>query len=226
MLLGSNRPCITLKSGISGLPAKPIVGTPDRVTCVTARRHAHHHFHIASSVASEVSVSFVQFKLRGLDFYPGGTCSRWSCQPSLDAHLSSHIGATFASTRQRSSTACSLKWSSFCCLERSEVQLGCWIWCRTISGASLEPGTGLLSFYTFSALSGMGGRHEVSGSEAKRGVAAIRYGCDSSRATKASICNLPTGAVLRKVQWSAPVCYNSPNLNKDNLGRHERRHLP
>src|ERR1035437_1888981 len=27
------------------------------------------------------------FKLRGLDFYPGGTFTHCSCQPSLDAHL-------------------------------------------------------------------------------------------------------------------------------------------
>jgi hypothetical protein len=32
--------------------------------------------------------SFLPFKLRGLDSYPGGTCSHRSCQPSLDAHLS------------------------------------------------------------------------------------------------------------------------------------------
>jgi len=28
------------------------------------------------------------FKLRGLDSYPGGTCTHCSCQPSLDAHFS------------------------------------------------------------------------------------------------------------------------------------------
>ena len=32
--------------------------------------------------------SFLLFKLRGLDFYPGGTFTHCSCQPSLDAHLS------------------------------------------------------------------------------------------------------------------------------------------
>ena len=32
--------------------------------------------------------SFLLFKLRGLDFYPGGTLTHCSCQPSLDAHLS------------------------------------------------------------------------------------------------------------------------------------------
>jgi len=31
--------------------------------------------------------SFLLFKLRGLDSYPGGTYSHCSCQPSLDAHL-------------------------------------------------------------------------------------------------------------------------------------------
>ena len=31
--------------------------------------------------------SFLLFKLRGFDFYPGGTHSHCSCQPSLDAHL-------------------------------------------------------------------------------------------------------------------------------------------
>ena len=32
--------------------------------------------------------SFLPFKLRGLDSYPGGTLTHCSCQPSLDAHLS------------------------------------------------------------------------------------------------------------------------------------------
>jgi hypothetical protein len=32
--------------------------------------------------------SFLLFKLRGLDSYPGGTLTHCSCQPSLDAHLS------------------------------------------------------------------------------------------------------------------------------------------
>ena len=32
--------------------------------------------------------SFLLFKLRGLDSYPGGTCTHCSCQPSLDAHIS------------------------------------------------------------------------------------------------------------------------------------------
>ena len=32
--------------------------------------------------------SFLLFKLRGLDFYPGGTCTHCSCQPSLDAPFS------------------------------------------------------------------------------------------------------------------------------------------
>ena len=31
--------------------------------------------------------SFLPFKLRGLDSYPGGTFTHCSCQPSLDAHL-------------------------------------------------------------------------------------------------------------------------------------------
>ena len=31
--------------------------------------------------------SFLLFKLRGLDSYPGGTCTHCSCQPSLDAHF-------------------------------------------------------------------------------------------------------------------------------------------
>src|SRR5665213_101149 len=31
------------------------------------------------------------FKLRDLDFYPGGTFTHCSCQPSLDAHLSIQI---------------------------------------------------------------------------------------------------------------------------------------
>ncbi|MDX6461089.1 MAG: hypothetical protein QOE55_4786 [Acidobacteriaceae bacterium] len=31
--------------------------------------------------------SFLLFKLRGLDSYPGGTFTHCSCQPSLDAHL-------------------------------------------------------------------------------------------------------------------------------------------
>jgi hypothetical protein len=32
--------------------------------------------------------SFLLFKLRGLDSYPGGTLTHCSCQPSLDAHIS------------------------------------------------------------------------------------------------------------------------------------------
>jgi len=32
--------------------------------------------------------SFLLFKLRGSDSYPGGTFTHCSCQPSLDAHLS------------------------------------------------------------------------------------------------------------------------------------------
>ena len=32
--------------------------------------------------------SFLLFKLRGLNFYPGGTLTHCSCQPSLDAHFS------------------------------------------------------------------------------------------------------------------------------------------
>ena len=35
--------------------------------------------------------SFLLFKLRGLDFYPGGTLTHCSCQPSLDAHFSGQI---------------------------------------------------------------------------------------------------------------------------------------
>ena len=31
--------------------------------------------------------SFLLFKLRGLNFYPGGTLTHCSCQPSLDAHF-------------------------------------------------------------------------------------------------------------------------------------------
>ena len=31
--------------------------------------------------------SFLLFKLRGLDSYPGGTLTHCSCQPSLDAHI-------------------------------------------------------------------------------------------------------------------------------------------
>jgi hypothetical protein len=34
------------------------------------------------------SPSFLPFKLRGLDSYPGGTLTHCSCQPSLDAHIS------------------------------------------------------------------------------------------------------------------------------------------
>ena len=30
---------------------------------------------------------FLLFKLRGFDFYPGGTFTHCSCQPSLDAHF-------------------------------------------------------------------------------------------------------------------------------------------
>ena len=36
--------------------------------------------------------SFLLFKLRGLDSYPGGALTHCSCQPSLDAHLSLLIG--------------------------------------------------------------------------------------------------------------------------------------
>jgi hypothetical protein len=36
--------------------------------------------------------SFLLFKLRGLNFYPGGALTHCSCQPSLDAHLSFLIG--------------------------------------------------------------------------------------------------------------------------------------
>jgi hypothetical protein len=35
--------------------------------------------------------SFLLFKLRGLDSYPGGTLTHCSCQPSLDAHISGLI---------------------------------------------------------------------------------------------------------------------------------------
>jgi len=35
--------------------------------------------------------SFLLFKLRGLDFYPGGTLTHCSCQPSLDARFSEPI---------------------------------------------------------------------------------------------------------------------------------------
>ena len=35
--------------------------------------------------------SFLLFKLRGLDSYPGGTFTHCSCQPSLDAHISGLI---------------------------------------------------------------------------------------------------------------------------------------
>jgi hypothetical protein len=35
--------------------------------------------------------SFLLFKLRGLDFYPGGTLTHCSCQPSLDAHFALQI---------------------------------------------------------------------------------------------------------------------------------------
>jgi hypothetical protein len=31
--------------------------------------------------------SFLLFKLRGFDFYPDGTFTHCSCQPSLDAHF-------------------------------------------------------------------------------------------------------------------------------------------
>ena len=38
--------------------------------------------------------SFLLFKLRGLDSYPGGTFTHCSCQPSLDAHFSLLIRLT------------------------------------------------------------------------------------------------------------------------------------
>jgi hypothetical protein len=40
--------------------------------------------------------SFLLFKLRGLDSYPGGTCTHCSCQPSLDAPFSVTDPASWA----------------------------------------------------------------------------------------------------------------------------------
>jgi hypothetical protein len=47
--------------------------------------------------------SFLLFKLRGLDSYPGGTFTHCSCQPSLDAHFSVLIycGSSSSANRQR-----------------------------------------------------------------------------------------------------------------------------
>src|SRR3982074_3172865 len=38
--------------------------------------------------------SFLLFRLRGLNSYPGGTLTHCSCQPSLDTHLSVPIRPT------------------------------------------------------------------------------------------------------------------------------------
>src|ERR1039458_10684686 len=38
--------------------------------------------------------SCLLFKLRGLNFYPGGTLTHCSCQPSLDAHFTLLIRPT------------------------------------------------------------------------------------------------------------------------------------
>src|SRR5260370_25396737 len=43
--------------------------------------------------------SFLLFELRGLDFYPGGTLTHCSCQPSLDAHFRGTISARTPNTR-------------------------------------------------------------------------------------------------------------------------------
>jgi hypothetical protein len=40
--------------------------------------------------------SFLLFKLRSLDSYPGGTLTHCSCQPSLDAHISVRIGCSMS----------------------------------------------------------------------------------------------------------------------------------
>jgi hypothetical protein len=40
--------------------------------------------------------SFLPFKLRGLDSYPGGTLAHCSCQPSLDAHFPVLIGPSMS----------------------------------------------------------------------------------------------------------------------------------
>src|SRR5260370_40689350 len=37
--------------------------------------------------SSHGMLAFLLFKLRGLNFYPGGTSTHCSCHPSLDAHL-------------------------------------------------------------------------------------------------------------------------------------------
>ena len=45
-------------------------------------------FQMASHRLQDVQFpSFLLFKLRGLDSYPGGTFTHCSCQPSLDAHF-------------------------------------------------------------------------------------------------------------------------------------------
>ena len=46
--------------------------------------------------------SFLLFKLRGLNFYPGGTLPHCSCQPSLDAHFSVLISQRRIRTNQAS----------------------------------------------------------------------------------------------------------------------------
>jgi len=44
----------------------------------------------------ESFLSTLLFKLRGLDSYPGGTCTHCSCQPSLDAHFAVLILTLFS----------------------------------------------------------------------------------------------------------------------------------
>ena len=44
--------------------------------------------------------SFLPFKLRGLDSYPGGTLTHWSCQPSLDARLSEQMSDSISGRGQ------------------------------------------------------------------------------------------------------------------------------
>ena len=58
--------------------------------------------------------SFLLFKLRGLDSYPGGTFTHCSCQPSLDAHFSLQISGSRDLT-----TWVSLRFSIGCLIEDS-----------------------------------------------------------------------------------------------------------
>ena len=81
--------------------------------------------------------SFLLFKLRGLDSYPGGTLTHCSCQPSLDAHFpvlihgvksaaqSATISATCNSSGRMAKTAASIATGGELVLDSPAQALAC-----------------------------------------------------------------------------------------------------